>query len=101
MRSAFLDALPVTLSLVGGAALIAIAAGLGLALLCVRYQGRWQDRLITTAAERRLTHFLLVLAGAAVGLSLPTGNGLLPQRGIRAADRGPARLGAASRAFPG
>jgi peptide/nickel transport system permease protein len=62
MRSAFLDALPVTLSLVGGAALIAIATGLGLALLCVRYRGRWQDRLITTVAAAAYSLPSLVLA---------------------------------------
>jgi ABC-type dipeptide/oligopeptide/nickel transport system permease component len=30
--------------------LIAVATGIGLALVCVRYRGRWQDRLIMSAA---------------------------------------------------
>jgi peptide/nickel transport system permease protein len=62
MRSVFLAALPVTLSLVAGAALIAILSGVGLAMVCVRYQGRWQDRAITTAAIAAYSLPTLVLA---------------------------------------
>jgi peptide/nickel transport system permease protein len=62
MRSAFLEALPVTLSLVGGAALIAVLTGVALALICVRYRGRWQDRVITTAAAGAYSLPSLVLA---------------------------------------
>jgi peptide/nickel transport system permease protein len=62
LRSAFLAALPVTLSLVLGAALIAIAAGVGLALVCVRHRDRWQDRLIGTAATAAYSLPSLVLA---------------------------------------
>jgi peptide/nickel transport system permease protein len=50
LRSAFADALPVTFWLIAGAALIAIATGLGLALTCVRWRGRWPDRAILTLA---------------------------------------------------
>jgi ABC-type dipeptide/oligopeptide/nickel transport system permease component len=38
VRSAFVDALPVTISLVAGAGLIAIALGISLALVCVRHR---------------------------------------------------------------
>jgi ABC-type dipeptide/oligopeptide/nickel transport system permease component len=62
LRDAFLEALPVTLSLVIGAALIAIVAGVGLALVCVRHLGRWQDRLITTVATAAYSVPTLVLA---------------------------------------
>ena len=62
LRDAFLDALPVTLSLVIGAGLIAIVAGVGLAMVCVRHQGRWQDRVITTAATAAYSVPTLVLA---------------------------------------
>ena len=62
VRTAFLDALPVTLSLVLGAALIAIGLGLSLALVCVRHRGRWPDRLITTAATAAYSVPTLVLA---------------------------------------
>jgi peptide/nickel transport system permease protein len=50
MRDEFLRALPVTASLVVGAAVIAIALGVWLALICVRHRGRWPDRLITAIA---------------------------------------------------
>jgi peptide/nickel transport system permease protein len=62
LRDAFVQALPVTLSLVIGAALIAIVTGVGLALVCVRHHGRWQDRLITTAATAAYSVPSLVLA---------------------------------------
>ena len=51
LRTAFLEALPVTFSLVAGPAVIAIAAGVGLALICVRHRGPWFDRAITTAGD--------------------------------------------------
>jgi peptide/nickel transport system permease protein len=50
LRTAFLDALPVTASLVLGSALLAVGLGVWLALVCVRHRGRWQDRAITSAA---------------------------------------------------
>ena len=53
LREVFFEALPVTISLVAGAALIAVGLGVWLALIAVRHRGRWQDRLITTA--RRAT----------------------------------------------
>ena len=62
LRTAFVQALPVTLSLVGGATLIAILAGTGLALLCVRHRHRWPDRLITGAAAVAYSVPSLVLA---------------------------------------
>jgi peptide/nickel transport system permease protein len=62
LRSAFIDALPVTFSLVGGAGLIAIGLGISLALVCVRYRGRWQDRAILTAATVAYSIPSIVLA---------------------------------------
>jgi peptide/nickel transport system permease protein len=62
VRAAFVGALPVTLSLIAGAALIAIGLGVGLALVCVRYLGRWQDRVITTLATAAYSVPSLVLA---------------------------------------
>jgi peptide/nickel transport system permease protein len=62
LRTAFIEALPVTFWLVGGAALIAIATGVGLAGVCVRHRDRWQDRLITSAAAVAYSIPSLVLA---------------------------------------
>jgi peptide/nickel transport system permease protein len=62
LRSAFIDALPVTFSLVAGAGLIAIGLGISLALICVRYRGRWQDRAILTAATVAYSIPSIVLA---------------------------------------
>jgi peptide/nickel transport system permease protein len=50
LRQTFLDALPVTVSLVIGAALLSVGLGVWLALICVRHRGRWPDRMITSAA---------------------------------------------------
>jgi ABC-type dipeptide/oligopeptide/nickel transport system permease component len=58
---AFGEALPVTISLIGAAALIAVLAGVGLALVCVRYRGRWHLLLQWIAAS-------LPFAGAYVQL---------------------------------
>ena len=62
LRAVFLDSLPVTISLVGGAGLIAVGLGVWLALICVRHRGGWQDRLITTAATAAYSVPSLVLA---------------------------------------
>jgi peptide/nickel transport system permease protein len=62
LRAVFLDALPVTISLVAGAGLIAVGLGVFLAMICVRHRGRWQDRLITTAATAAYSVPSLVLA---------------------------------------
>jgi len=62
LRTAFLEALPVTFWLVAGAALIAIATGVGLAGVCVRHRNRWPDRLITAAAAAAYSIPSLVLA---------------------------------------
>ena len=62
LRDVFVQALPVTISLVAGAGLIAVGLGIGLALICVRHRGRWQDRLITTAASAAYSVPSLVLA---------------------------------------
>jgi peptide/nickel transport system permease protein len=62
LRTAFLDALPVTVSLVAGAGLIAIGLGIALALICVRYRGRWQERAILTAATVAYSVPSIVLA---------------------------------------
>jgi peptide/nickel transport system permease protein len=50
LRQSFLEALPVTASLVIGAALLSVGLGIWLALVCVRHRGRWPDRVITSAA---------------------------------------------------
>lgn len=62
LRQAFTGALPVTASLVGGAGLLAIGLGVGLALVCVRNRGRWPDRLITAGASAAYSVPSLVLA---------------------------------------
>jgi peptide/nickel transport system permease protein len=62
LRAAFVKGLPVTFSLVVGAALIAIGLGVSLALVCVRHRGRWPDRLITAAAAAAYSTPSLVLA---------------------------------------
>jgi peptide/nickel transport system permease protein len=62
LRTVFLDALPVTISLVAGAGLIAVGLGVFLAMICVRHRGQWQDRLITTAATAAYSVPSLVLA---------------------------------------
>jgi peptide/nickel transport system permease protein len=62
LRATFMEALPVTFSLVAGAGLIAVGVGVGLALICVRHRGRWQDRLITNAATAAYSLPSLVLA---------------------------------------
>jgi peptide/nickel transport system permease protein len=68
LRSAFVEALPVTVSLIGGAALLAVLTGVGLALVCVRYRGRWQDRVILTAAAAAYSVPSLVLAALLWGV---------------------------------
>jgi peptide/nickel transport system permease protein len=62
LRAVFVEALPVTISLVAGAGLIAVGLGIFLALICVRHRGGWQDRLITTAATAAYSVPSLVLA---------------------------------------
>jgi peptide/nickel transport system permease protein len=62
LRTAFLEALPVTFWLVAGTALLAIGTGVGLALICVRHQGAWQDRVISTVATVLYSLPTLVLA---------------------------------------
>jgi peptide/nickel transport system permease protein len=62
LRAAFLDALPVTVSLVLGAGLLAVGLGIWLALVCVRHRGRWPDRAITAAATAAYSVPSIVLA---------------------------------------
>jgi peptide/nickel transport system permease protein len=62
LRTAFLQALPVTVSLVAGAGLIAVGLGVWLALICVRHRGRWPDRAITSAATAAYSVPSIVLA---------------------------------------
>jgi len=62
VRSAFFDALPVTLSLVAGAAVLSIGGGVFLALVCVRFKGRWPDRVVSTAATAAYSVPSLVLS---------------------------------------
>ena len=62
LRRAFFDGLPVTISLVFGAAVIAIGLGVGLGLVCVRNRGRLLDRVISTGAVAAYSVPSLVLA---------------------------------------
>jgi peptide/nickel transport system permease protein len=62
VRGAFLEAIPVSLSLVAGAAAIAIALGLWLGLVCARNRDSWVDRLISAAATAAYAVPSLVLA---------------------------------------
>jgi peptide/nickel transport system permease protein len=80
LRDAFVQALPVTISLVAGAGLIAVGVGIGLALICVRHRGRWQDRLITTVATAVYSVPSLVLA-ALLWAFLSYKWGLFPREG--------------------
>ena len=80
LRQVFLDSLPVTISLVAGAGLIAVGLGVWLALICVRHRGRWQDRLITTAASAAYSVPSLVLA-ALLWAFVSYRWGLFPQEG--------------------
>lgn len=62
MRGAILDGLPVTLSVVAGAGLLAVGLGVWLALLCVRHHGRFLDRAILRLAAVMYSVPSLVLA---------------------------------------
>jgi peptide/nickel transport system permease protein len=62
LRETFVQALPVTVSLVAGAGLIAVGLGVWLALICVRHRGRWPDRAITAAASAAYSVPSIVLA---------------------------------------
>ena len=62
LRTAFVEALPVTASLVLGAAMLSIGLGVWLALVCVRHRGRWPDRAITAAATAAYSVPSIVLA---------------------------------------
>jgi peptide/nickel transport system permease protein len=62
LREAFVEALPVTASLVVGAALLAIGLGSWLGLVCVRHRGRWPDRVISAAATTAYSVPSIVLA---------------------------------------
>ena len=80
LRDTFVQALPVTISLVLGAGLIAVGVGIGLALICVRHRGRWQDRLISTVATAVYSVPSLVLA-ALLWAFASYRWGLFPQEG--------------------
>ena len=62
LREVFFEALPVTISLVAGAGLIAVGLGVWLALICVRHRGRWPDRVITSVAAALYSVPSIVLA---------------------------------------
>ena len=62
LREAFVAALPVTVSLVAGAGLIAVGLGIWLGMLCVRHRGRWPDRVISAAATVAYSIPSIVLA---------------------------------------
>ena len=80
LRTVFFEALPVTISLVAGAGLIAVGLGVWLAMIAVRHRGRWQDRLITTAASAAYSVPSLVLA-ALLWAFVSYRWGLFPQEG--------------------
>ncbi len=62
LRQTFLDALPVTASLVIGAALLSVGLGIWLALICDRHRGRWPDRAITSVAAAMYSVPSIVIA---------------------------------------
>jgi peptide/nickel transport system permease protein len=62
LRDSFVAALPVTVSLVVGAGLLAVGLGIWLGMVCVRHRGRWQDRAITAAATAAYSVPSIVLA---------------------------------------
>jgi peptide/nickel transport system permease protein len=62
LREAFVSALPVTISLVVGAGLIAVGLGIWLGMVCVRHRGRWPDRAISAAATAAYSVPSIVLA---------------------------------------
>jgi peptide/nickel transport system permease protein len=62
LREAFVAALPVTVSLVFGAGLIAVGLGVWLGMVSVRHRGRWQERAITAAATTAYSIPSIVLA---------------------------------------
>jgi peptide/nickel transport system permease protein len=62
LRAAFVDALPVTVSLVAGSGLLAVGLGVWLALVCVRHRGRRLDRAIMTVATAMYSVPSIVLA---------------------------------------
>ena len=62
LRQAFVDALPVTASLVGGAALIAVGLGVWLGTVSVRHRGRRLERVITAGATMAYSVPSIVLA---------------------------------------
>jgi len=80
LRTAFLDALPVTFWLVIGAGAIAIGTGVLLALVCVRHRGRWPDRAIMAAATMAYSVPSLVLA-AVLWAFLANKWGIFPEEG--------------------
>jgi peptide/nickel transport system permease protein len=80
LRTAFLEALPVTFWLVFGAGAIAIATGVSLALVCVRCRGRWPDRAIMTAATVAYSVPSLVV-GTLLWAFLAYKWGLFPEEG--------------------
>jgi peptide/nickel transport system permease protein len=80
LRETFVQALPVTVSLVAGAGFIAVGLGVWLALICVRHRGRWPDRAITALASAAYSVPSIVLA-ALLWAFVATKWGLLPAEG--------------------
>jgi peptide/nickel transport system permease protein len=62
LREAFVAALPVTISLVAGAGVIAVGLGVWLGMVSVRHRGRWRERAITAAATTAYSVPSIVLA---------------------------------------
>ena len=53
LRTAFVEALPVTLSLIAGAAVLSVGAGIWLALICVRHHGVRRPWILSPALALR------------------------------------------------
>ena len=95
LREAFVQALPVTISLVVGAGLIAVGLGLWLGMVCVRHRGRWPDRVISAAATAAYSVPSIVLASLLWAFLSYKWN-IFPLGRLRAAHRRPDRVGVAS-----
>jgi peptide/nickel transport system permease protein len=88
LRDAFIERLPVTFWLIAGAAVLSIGLGILFALICVRYQDGWQDRLILSFARIVYSVPSLVLAAVLWGF-LCSRLQIFPDQGYTSLTRDP------------